>query len=50
MNTTKANISKQQEGADDVKSLKGTLVSTGIVGAVIVIMWVAVFWLYMTRL
>ncbi|WP_173917639.1 cytochrome c oxidase subunit 2A [Halobacillus sp. Marseille-Q1614] len=30
-------------------SFKGTLFSVGVVGAVIVIVWVAVFWIYMAR-
>ncbi|WP_106498066.1 cytochrome c oxidase subunit 2A [Lentibacillus sp. Marseille-P4043] len=47
METTKTNLSEKQ--TEDEKSLRGTLISVGIVGAVIVIMWVAVFWIYMAR-
>ncbi|WP_138414566.1 cytochrome c oxidase subunit 2A [Aquibacillus sediminis] len=32
------------------KSLKGTMFSVGVVAAVIVVMWVGVFWLYMDRI
>ncbi|MBM7553674.1 cytochrome c oxidase subunit 2A [Thalassobacillus pellis] len=35
---------------DNKKSLKGTLFSVGVVGAVIIGMWAGVFWLYMARL
>nr|WP_099157783.1 cytochrome c oxidase subunit 2A [Virgibacillus ndiopensis] len=40
----------KQVDESNEKSLKGTLISVGFVGAVIVIMWVAVFSLYMSRI
>ncbi|MFC7062533.1 cytochrome c oxidase subunit 2A [Halobacillus seohaensis] len=39
----------KQKKIEDENSLRGTLISVGVVGAVIVIMWVSVFWLYMSR-
>ncbi|WP_342748192.1 cytochrome c oxidase subunit 2A [Virgibacillus ndiopensis] len=44
------NRSMKQVDESNEKSLKGTLISVGFVGAVIVIMWVAVFSLYMSRI
>jgi hypothetical protein len=35
--------------ANEENSLKGTLLSVGFVAAVILIMWIGVFWLYMVR-
>ncbi|WP_226034802.1 cytochrome c oxidase subunit 2A [Aquibacillus saliphilus] len=49
MKTTEAIKSEKQLNNDDEKSLRGTLVSVGFVAAVIVVMWVAVFWIYMER-
>lgn len=45
--TKGSNLRKDQ---DNGKSLKGTLFSVGFVAAVIVVMWVAVFWIYMERI
>nr|WP_188378102.1 cytochrome c oxidase subunit 2A [Halobacillus andaensis] len=41
--------SVKSSNAEDENSLRGTLVSVGVVGAVIIIVWVSVFWLYMSR-
>ncbi|WP_240376973.1 cytochrome c oxidase subunit 2A [Bacillus piscicola] len=41
--------SPEKNNNEDVNSMKGTMVSVGFVAAVIVVMWVAVFWLYMAR-
>lgn len=46
MEATKKSTPKENP---EEKSLKGTLVSVLFVGVVIVVMWVAVFWLYMDR-
>jgi hypothetical protein len=40
---------KNQADKSSENSYKGTMVSVGFVAAVIVVMWVAVFWLYMER-
>ncbi|MRH42549.1 cytochrome c oxidase subunit 2A [Aquibacillus halophilus] len=48
METTKTLKTEKPEKYDE-KSLKGTIVSVGFVAAVIVVMWVAVFWIYMER-
>ncbi|MEN1970366.1 cytochrome C oxidase subunit II [Lentibacillus sp. N15] len=48
METTKEKIYKPEEDPSK-SSLLGTLVAVGGVAAVIVIMWVAIFWLYMVR-
>lgn len=48
MESVKTDNPKDNE--KDEKSLKGTMVSVLFVGAVIVVMWVSVFWLYMSRL
>ncbi|MDL4839604.1 cytochrome c oxidase subunit 2A [Aquibacillus rhizosphaerae] len=44
---TKPNDSHKE--LHDEKSLKGTLFSVGVLAAVIVVMWVTVFWIYMDR-
>lgn len=46
METIKTTENRSEE---DKKSLRGTLASVGVVGAIIVIMWIAVFMLYMSR-
>lgn len=46
MDTTKTNASKETK---EEKSLKGTFASVMVVAAVIVVMWIGVFWLYMER-
>ncbi|MCT2536337.1 cytochrome c oxidase subunit 2A [Aquibacillus koreensis] len=45
-------INKEEQlnkDTDNEASLSGTLFSVGMVAAVIVVMWAAVFWLYMER-
>ncbi|WP_084414031.1 cytochrome c oxidase subunit 2A [Salibacterium aidingense] len=39
----------EQADRKEEYSLKGTLISVGVVGAIILIMWAGVFWLYMSR-
>lgn len=47
--STETKHAQEEVKVEEEKSLKGTLVSVGFVGAVIVVMWVGVFWLYMSR-
>ena len=49
MEATKTETEITETGKEET-SLKGTLFSVGVVGAVIVAMWVAVFDLFMSRI
>ncbi|WP_188455252.1 cytochrome c oxidase subunit 2A [Virgibacillus oceani] len=44
------NSPKKHTDNENESSLRGTIVSVGFVGAVIVIMWAAIFGLYMSRI
>ncbi|WP_164669541.1 cytochrome c oxidase subunit 2A [Virgibacillus doumboii] len=46
MGSVKTNTPKD---SNDEKSLKGTFASVLVVAAIIVVMWIGVFWLYMER-
>jgi hypothetical protein len=43
------NHSKKQGEKEGEKSMKGTVASLGILAAVIVVMWLGVYWIYMSR-
>jgi len=45
---TQREVTSQVDTENELSN-KGTLVSVGLVAAVIVLMWVGVFWLYMAR-
>lgn len=40
---------EKKSKSKEENSLRGTLVSVGFVGTVIVMMWIGVFWLFMSR-
>jgi hypothetical protein len=40
---------KTQDDNGEEKFLKGTVASLGILAAVIVVMWLGVYWIYMSR-
>lgn len=48
MRTKKVDLNQQQE-VENERSMKGTLFSIGIVGAVILVTWIGIFGLYMFR-
>lgn len=47
--TNDPNLNPNTPKAEDEKSLKGTMISVGFVLAFIIVSWVAVFSLYMSR-
>lgn len=47
---TVGQFSKEKKSKlEEENSLWGTLVSVGFVSAVIIVMWIGVFWLFMSR-
>lgn len=49
MKANKVNHDNKPQNTNETSSLKGTLFSVLMVGGVIALMWIGIFWLYMDR-